>query len=124
MQPATLSSAVSTTHEVALQYPHLAKERAPAPDIRYAGGERPARLGIDYTSVHSALSGDRVCLTADARPVEKYIEEAASPRAVRPDDSGSGSMADPGTGPLVKILLTEDTRARQLIEALSAVPGD
>ncbi|MFC4498786.1 MULTISPECIES: Clp protease N-terminal domain-containing protein [Streptomyces] len=118
--------AVLATHEVALQYPHLAGESAPAPDTRYTGGERLARLGIDYTSVHSALTGDRVRLTADPRPVAQYLDEAAGPSAVRPADSGSESMADPGTGPLVEILLSEETRARQLIHALTATatPGD
>ncbi|MFE7841750.1 hypothetical protein ACFU53_38550 [Streptomyces sp. NPDC057474] len=41
-----------------------------------------------------------------------------------PADSGGDSMADPGTGPLVEILLREETRARQLIDALTATPGD
>ncbi|MFC9678195.1 Clp protease N-terminal domain-containing protein [Streptomyces sp. NPDC056948] len=112
--------AILATHEVALQYPHLAKASAPAPDTRYAGGERLARLGIDYASVHSALTGDRVRLTADARPVKKYLDEAARPRAVRSADSGCASPDDPGTGPLVETLLSEETRARQLIDALTS----
>jgi len=33
-------------------------------------------------------------------------------------------MADPGTGPLVALLLKEKTRARQLIDALTTGPGD
>ncbi|MEV0220047.1 Clp protease N-terminal domain-containing protein [Streptomyces sp. NPDC050704] len=132
--------AILATHEVALRYPHLAAENAPAPDTRYAGGERLARLGIDYASVHSALTGDRVQLTADARPVERYLDVVAGPRAGRLadadslSDSGTGSdtavgsdsepVADPGTGPLVEILLREKTRARQLVDALTANPGD
>lgn len=44
--------AILATHEVALRYPHLAGERAPTPDTRYTGGERLARLGIDYASAH------------------------------------------------------------------------
>jgi hypothetical protein len=105
--------AILATHEVALQYPHLLGESAPDQDTRYAGGERLARLGIDYASVHSALTaGDRVRLTADARPVEQYVDEAAGPNLV--------STADPGTGPLVEALLREETRARQLIDALTS----
>jgi hypothetical protein len=116
--------AVLAIHEVALQYPHLAGEGASAADTRYAGGERLARLGLDYASVHSALTSDRVPLTADARPVKQYLDEAAGPSAARSADSGSGAMADPGTGPLVEILLREETRARRLIAALTATPGD
>jgi hypothetical protein len=112
--------AVLATHEVALQYPG---EGAPAPDTRYAGGERLARLGVDYASVHSALTSDRVRLTADTRPVRQYLDAAAGPSAVKSADSGSGAMADPGTGPLVEILLREETRARQLIDALTTAPG-
>ncbi|WP_405536883.1 hypothetical protein OG787_28225 [Streptomyces sp. NBC_00075] len=111
--------AILATHEVALRYPHLAGENAPAPDTRYAGGERLAGLGIDYASVHSALTGDRVLLTADARPVELYLEEAAGPSAVSTADSGGESPVDPGTGPLVELLLSEETRARQLVDALA-----
>lgn len=111
--------AILATHEVALRYPHLAGENAPAPDTRYAGGERLAGLGIDYASVHSALTGDRVHLTADARPVEQYLEEAASPSGVSTADSGGESPVDPGTGPLVELLLSEETRARQLVDALT-----
>ncbi|MFF3380878.1 Clp protease N-terminal domain-containing protein [Streptomyces sp. NPDC002680] len=116
--------AVLATHEVALRYPHLARENAPAPDTRYAGGERLARLGIDYASVYSALTGERVPLTADARPVQQYLDEATGPSAVSTADSGGESPADPGTGPLVELLLSEGTRARQLVDALAATPGD
>ncbi|WP_327191527.1 hypothetical protein [Streptomyces xinghaiensis] len=42
---------------------------------------------------------------------------------MRPAGSGSGSTADPGTGPLVEILLKEETRARQLIDALATATG-
>lgn len=109
--------AILATHEVALQYPHLLGENAPDQDIRYEGGARLARLGIDYASVHSALTaGDRVRLTADARPVEQYVDEAAGPNPV--------STADPGTGPLVEALLREETRARQLIDALTSTSGN
>ncbi|MFC9128240.1 Clp protease N-terminal domain-containing protein [Streptomyces sp. NPDC057099] len=116
--------AVLATHEVALQYPHMVKESSPAPGTRYAGGERLARLGIDYASVHAALTGDRVRLTADARPVKTYLGEIARPRPVRSADSCSASADDPGTGPLVETLLREETRARQLIDTLTTAPGD
>lgn len=118
--------AVLATHEVALRYPHLAGENAPAPDTRYAGGERLAGLGIDYASVRDALTGDRVRLTTDARSVEWYLDEATTP-GPGPEgsaDSGGESPVDPGTGPLVEILLKEETRARQLVDALTATPGD
>ncbi|MFI6369728.1 Clp protease N-terminal domain-containing protein [Streptomyces sp. NPDC050546] len=116
--------AVLATHEVALRYPHLAKASTPTPDTRYAGGERLARLGIDYASVHHALTRDGIRLTADPRPVKKYLDEAARPRAVRSADSCNASTNDPGTGPLVETLLREQTRARQLIHALTTAPGD
>ncbi|WP_105971977.1 Clp protease N-terminal domain-containing protein [Streptomyces geranii] len=102
--------AILATHEVALRYPHLARENAPTPDTRYAGGERLADLGLDYTSVRTALTDDRPHLTADPRPAERYIEEATT----------TTSTTDPGTGPLVEILLGEQTRARQLVETLTA----
>lgn len=109
--------AILATHEVALRYPHLRGESTPGPDTRYAGGERLARLGIDYASVHRALTaGDRVHLTPDARPVEQYVGESTVPNLER--------TTDPGTGPLVEALLGEDTRARQLIEALTGPSGD
>lgn len=108
--------AILATHEVALRYPHLSGLGVPDPDPRYAGGERLARLGIDYASVHSALTaGDSVRLTADARPVEEYVAGAAGPNLE--------STADPGTGPLVETLLAEETRARQLIDALTSTSG-
>ncbi|MPY62313.1 hypothetical protein FNH08_35765 [Streptomyces spongiae] len=116
--------AILATHEVALRYPHLAGESAPVPDTRYTGGERLARLGLDYASVHSALTSERVRLTADVRPAKQYIDEAASPSTVSSADSDGESIADPGTGPLVETLLGEETRARQLINALTATPGD
>ncbi|MEV1063260.1 Clp protease N-terminal domain-containing protein [Streptomyces sp. NPDC050263] len=109
--------AILATHEVALQYPHLSGTSAPDQDTRYAGGGRLARLGIDYASVHRALTaGDRVRLTADARTVEQYLDEAAGLNLV--------STADPGTGPLVEALLRDETRARQLTDALSGTSGD
>jgi len=109
--------AILATHEVALRHPHLLRESAPDQDTRYAGGERLARLGIDYASVHRALTaGDRVRLTADARPVEQYVDEAAG--------LNLASTADPGTGPLVEALLSEETRARQLIDALTSTSGN
>ncbi|MFE0105256.1 Clp protease N-terminal domain-containing protein [Streptomyces sp. NPDC059009] len=107
--------AVLATHEVALRYPHLAEEGTRGPGSRYAGGERLVRLGIDYASVHSALTADgRLRLTSDARPVEQYIDEKTK---------GPDSTADPGTGPLVEALLGEETRARQLVGALAAPLG-
>lgn len=112
--------AILATHEVVLRYPHMAGEGAPAPDPRYTGGERLARMGLDHATVHGALTGDRVPLTPDPRPVEQYLDEAASPNASRPAGT---SPTDPGTGPLVELLLTERTRARQLVEALTATPG-
>ncbi|MFG3258327.1 Clp protease N-terminal domain-containing protein [Streptomyces sp. NPDC048172] len=108
--------AVLATHEVALRYPHLAGEGDPAPGSRYAGGERLARLGLDHASVHGALvAGDRVRLTSDARPVEQYIDATA-------DADGRETAPDPGTGPLVEALLGEETRARLLVDALTARP--
>lgn len=103
--------AILATHEVALQHPHLARENAPAPNTRYSGGERLTGLGIDYASVHRALTADRVPLTPDARPADQYIDEATVP------------TPDPGTGPLVESLLSEQTRARQLIAALTTTPA-
>ncbi|NGO49322.1 Clp protease N-terminal domain-containing protein [Streptomyces ureilyticus] len=109
--------AILATHEVALRYPHLSGKSAPDQETQYAGGERLARLGIDYASVHRALTaGDRVRLTADPRPVEQYVDEAAGLNLV--------STADPGTGPLVEALLSEQTRARQLIDALTSTSGN
>ncbi|MGX1560977.1 Clp protease N-terminal domain-containing protein [Streptomyces sp. NPDC055506] len=116
--------AVLATHEVALRYPHLATASTPSPDTRYAGGERLARLGLDYASVHHALTGDRVLLTADARPAKQYLDEATRPRAVRSADSGNPSTNDRGTGPLIETLLREKTRARQLVDALTTASGD
>ncbi|MGW3651189.1 Clp protease N-terminal domain-containing protein [Streptomyces sp. NPDC000878] len=119
--------AVLATHEVALRYPHLAGENAPAPDTRYEGGERLVGLGIDYASVRDALTGDRVRLTTDARSVQWYLDEATSPGpGPGPEgsaDSGGDSPVDPGTGPLVEILLRGETRARQIVEALTATSG-
>ncbi|MCC9737724.1 hypothetical protein [Streptomyces sp. MNU89] len=90
----------------------------------YTGGERLARLGIDHASARGALTGDRVRLAADPRSFEQYIDESAGRSAVRPACSGSGSTADPGTGPLVEILLREEARARQLIDAPATATGD
>ncbi|QIB48449.1 Clp protease N-terminal domain-containing protein [Streptomyces aureoverticillatus] len=123
--------AVLATHEVALRYPHLAEESTPGLGSRYAGGERLVSLGLDYASVHGALTaGDGLRLTSDARPVEQYIDETKGPDPTRTPDSGPNSRsggeaaADPGTGPLVEALLGEETRARQLVDALTASPGN
>ncbi|GAA2638989.1 Clp protease N-terminal domain-containing protein [Streptomyces axinellae] len=122
--------AILATHEVALRYPHLAGERAFGPGSRYAGGERLARLGIDYASVRSALTTGHPRLTSDARPVEQYLDETKGPDATRRPDPGPDSRsdgertADPGTGPLVETLLGEATRARQAVHALTGPPGN
>ncbi|MFJ2766795.1 Clp protease N-terminal domain-containing protein [Streptomyces sp. NPDC087300] len=108
--------AVLATHEVARTYPHLARESAPGHEARYSGGERLARLGIDHASVYGALTaGAGARLTADARSVEEYVGEEPGPNLE--------SSTDPGTGPLVETLLSEETRARQLIEALTGTGG-
>ncbi|MCC9710299.1 hypothetical protein E4N62_36620 [Streptomyces sp. MNU76] len=52
--------AILATHEVALRHPHLAGEHAPTPDLRYTGGDRLTRLGLDYTTVHRALTDNSV----------------------------------------------------------------
>ncbi|WP_030542172.1 Clp protease N-terminal domain-containing protein [Streptomyces albus] len=124
--------AVLATHEVVLRYPHLMEDGAPAPGTRYAGGARLAALGLDHASVHGVLAGDRVELRPDPRPAERYLDEAAGRDAggqSGPDGGPSGGPAaepggDPGTGPLVDILLREETRARQLIDALISAAGD
>jgi ATP-dependent Clp protease ATP-binding subunit ClpA len=109
--------AILATHEVALRYPHLSEQRVPGPDTRYAGGGKLARLGIDYASAHSALTaGDHVRLKADARHVEQYVGQYAEGRSA---GLNLVSTADPGTGPLLEALLREETRARQLVEALT-----
>ncbi|MER8235235.1 Clp protease N-terminal domain-containing protein [Streptomyces sp. NPDC094049] len=119
--------AVLATHEVALRYPHLAGERSPGHGSPYAGGERLVRLGVDYASVHRALTSGRPRLTSDARPVEQYLGGALGPDPKRTPGaaarSGGEQPADPGTGPLVEALLAEETRARQLVDALSSPPG-
>ncbi|NGO08659.1 hypothetical protein G5C60_13805 [Streptomyces sp. HC44] len=101
--------AILATHEVALRYPHLVGENTTGRDTRYAGGEQLASLGINYTSVHRVLTADdRIHLTADTRSAEEYVDEA----------TGHNLMSRAGTGPLVETLLREQTRARQLIDAL------
>lgn len=114
--------AVLATHEVVLRYPHMRDESAPTPDTRYAGAERLARMGLDHATVHSALTTGRVPLTADARPAEQYLDEAASPGKPPTDAPPDAPTTDPGTAPLVDLLMKEDTRARQLIEALATTP--
>lgn len=111
--------AILATHEVALRYPHLAGENAPTPNTRYTGGEHLTRLGLDYTSVHTALTSNSVPMTADPRPVKQYLTEAAAPITGPTTDP---TTPDPGTGPLVDTLLSEKTRARQLINALTTTP--
>ncbi|MFD7513852.1 Clp protease N-terminal domain-containing protein [Streptomyces niveus] len=102
--------AILATHEVALQHPHLSGE------ARYAGGERLAALGIDYASAHQALTTpDHLRLPPDPQPAEHYINES-TPLNLDP-------TTDPGTGPLLEALLSDDTRARQLVEALTTPGG-
>ncbi|WP_329078171.1 Clp protease N-terminal domain-containing protein [Streptomyces niveus] len=103
--------AILATHEVALQHPHLSGE------TQYAGGERLAALGIDYASAHHALtSPDLARLRPDPRPAEQYVNE--------PPTLNLDPTTDPGTGPLLDALLSEETRARQLVETLTSTPGD
>ncbi|MEI5522468.1 Clp protease N-terminal domain-containing protein [Streptomyces brasiliscabiei] len=109
--------AILATHEVALRHPHLTREHAPTPDLRYAGGERLTRLGLDHAKVHQALTTARIPLSPDARPLKQYLDAATTPPTPTPTDE---PWPDPGTGPLLETLLTEQTRARQLIEALTS----
>ncbi|WP_405442335.1 Clp protease N-terminal domain-containing protein [Streptomyces niveus] len=102
--------AILATHEVALQHPHLSGE------TQYAGGERLAALGIDYASAHHALtSPDLARLRPDPRPAEQYVNE--------PPTLNLDPTTDPGTGPLLEALLSEETRARQLVETLTTSGG-
>lgn len=102
--------AILATHEVALQHPHLSGE------TQYAGGERLAALGIDYASAHHALtSPDLARLRPDPRPAEQYVNE--------PPTLNLDPTTDPGTGPLLDALLSEETRARQLVETLTTSGG-
>ncbi len=114
--------AVLATHEVALRYPHMRDERAPTPDTRYGGGERLARRGLDHATVHGALTTGRIPLAADPRPARQYLDEAASPGRPPTDAPAGVPATDPGTGPLVDLLLKEATRARQLIDVLAPAP--
>ncbi|MFD4395741.1 Clp protease N-terminal domain-containing protein [Kitasatospora sp. NPDC058478] len=95
--------AVLAVHEVACRQPQLAGEGGADPAERHAGGVRLARLGLDYARAHAALTAGRVPLAADPRAVEAYL---------------SGATDRQGTGPLVETLLSEETRARRLVEAL------
>ncbi|WP_223863479.1 Clp protease N-terminal domain-containing protein [Streptomyces sp. 5-10] len=85
-----------------------------------AAMEQARREGAaKFSAVHLL----RALLEEDNRAVEVLGVCGVPPQAVRVRlDGGTGAKGT--TGPLVEILLTEDTRARQLIEALSAVPGD
>ncbi|MFJ3445826.1 Clp protease N-terminal domain-containing protein [Streptomyces sp. NPDC086081] len=104
---------VLATHEVALRYPHLTGAGDSAFALRFAGGERLAGLGLTYALTHAVLTGGRIRLTADARPAERYFDQVAGPGAAA-DDAGTGS--------LVALLLGEETRARQLVDALTTSP--
>ncbi|MFD8754976.1 Clp protease N-terminal domain-containing protein [Kitasatospora sp. NPDC059577] len=73
----------------------------PQPDVDDTGGELLAWLGFDYARVRAAVTAGTVALPADPRSVETYLAGAAP-------------------GPLVRVLLDEDTRARRLAEALRA----
>ncbi|WP_221358039.1 Clp protease N-terminal domain-containing protein [Streptomyces beigongshangae] len=112
--------AVLATHEVALRYPHLAKVEDSAADTRFAGGGRLAGLGLSHASVHGVLTGGRVPLAADARPVEQYFGEMTGPGTI---PAAGATAPDAGTGPLVALLLEEETRARQLVDVLTTAPG-
>ncbi|NSL42938.1 hypothetical protein HO151_01640 [Streptomyces sp. 8P21H-1] len=112
--------AVLATHEVALRYPHLAKAEDPAADTRFAGGGQLADLGLSHASVHGALTGGRVPLAADTRPVEQYFDGMAGPGTM---PTAGATASDAGTGPLVALLLGEETRARQLVDVLTTAPG-
>ncbi|MEE1764702.1 Clp protease N-terminal domain-containing protein [Streptomyces sp. SP18BB07] len=114
--------AILATHEVAQRHPHLATENASTPDLRYTGGERLTRLGLDYTSVHKALTGGRVHLLPDPHPLTHYLDRATPPTATSAPTSTDDFPPDPGTGPLVESLLSEQTRAHQLITTLTAPP--
>lgn len=118
--------AILATHEVALHHPHLAGENTPTPGLRYTGGDRLTRLGLDYTTVHRALTANSVPLLPDPHPLGHYLRPTTPPTATAPaptaptDDSAPDQ--DPGTGPLTESLLLERTRAHQLITALTSPP--
>ncbi|MER7753711.1 hypothetical protein [Kitasatospora sp. NPDC097643] len=95
--------AVLAAYEVSLREPELVD------DEDAAGGALLAGLGLAYARAYAELDADRVALPADPRSVEAYLSEVS---------------AGQGTGPLVRTLLAEDTRARRLAEALGPVgPG-
>ncbi|SOB79366.1 hypothetical protein [Streptomyces sp. 1331.2] len=89
--------AVLAVHEVLGHQPR--SQPQPLPDVDDSGGELLARLGLDYARAHAALTAGTVVLPADPRSVEAYLDGAAP-------------------GPLVRLLLDEDTRARRLAESL------
>ncbi|WP_308405597.1 Clp protease N-terminal domain-containing protein [Streptomyces tardus] len=104
--------AVLATHAVAERHPHLAGEGGSAGD-RYAGGARLVDRGLDHAAVHRALEDGSLILPPDPRPAQQYLDEARAADGTSPADA-------PGTGPLVDALLSEDTRARRLVEHLAA----
>ncbi|QFQ98155.1 hypothetical protein F9278_20250 [Streptomyces phaeolivaceus] len=114
--------AILATHEVALRYPHLAAENAPTPDLRYTGGERLTHLGLDHATVHRALTAARIPLKPDPRPLKQYLDAATARPTTDPPAPTDDPWPDQGTGPLLDSLLTDRTRARQLIEALTTNP--
>ncbi|MFJ2863305.1 Clp protease N-terminal domain-containing protein [Kitasatospora sp. NPDC087314] len=99
--------AVLAVHEVACRHPQLAGEGGADPAERHAGGVLLARLGLDYARAHAALTAGQVRLPADPRAVDAYLD---------------GAPAGQGTGPLVRTLLGEDTRARRLADTLCTDP--
>lgn len=93
--------AVLATQEVALRYPHLAGEIAPGTGPRYAGGERLARLGVDYAAAHSALTRTPARSSASNSPPTSNCAPGTrrrrSPSTRRPW-SGSASSATTTAG--------------------------
>ncbi|MEV7773665.1 Clp protease N-terminal domain-containing protein [Kitasatospora sp. NPDC086791] len=89
---------------LALLAVHEVLRHQPRPDVDDAGGELLARLGVDYARAYAAVTAGTIALPADPRSVEAYLAGAAP-------------------GPLVRVLLDEDTRARRLVEALRGDGG-
>lgn len=106
--------AILATHEVAHRYPHMTDPAAPTPDPRFTAGEHLAGLGLDHATVHHALTTAHIPLPPDPHPTDHYLDETTP--------TSTSTTADPGTGPLLDALLKEKTRARHLIETLTATP--
>ncbi|MFX4293676.1 Clp protease N-terminal domain-containing protein [Streptomyces bohaiensis] len=114
--------AALAVREVTAAYPHMVNAPDGAEVEPFAGGAELTARGVTYAALHEVVRRGGVELPGDPRSADDYVRAAAGGGRARAEGERDSAPAR-STGPLVESLLTEPTRARALVETLTAGPG-